>query len=440
MAVIGIELDTDTLVLTRGRDFRWSFDNLDTDGKTPIDYPAGELFFELVTGGEHNAMQEVRVTGASGGVYRFEFDGETTGDIDYYDATENPHGLDGDVTDALEALPNIGPGNVKVHPAQLFPVWQIDLTLNAGKNEIQQISFTGNPTGGNFKLGYAGQVTSAIDFGAPAADVETALEALSTIGTGNVRVTPVQGGGYQVEFIGALAEQNVQQILAYSSGIDLSLPTWFFGLTGGFFPSVKVSTVADGSAKFTEKLVNTLNKTINDLFNSFDAMLGVDIDYVVHDNLNTTLKVTSLRAFTESDLITFSVDVTSTMVENFLNSVSTFVGMFDTIHVDFFWNHVYKVEFIGELGNRPQPALVPDISDLEGLNDQQNVEVTVLAPGKERLTKWPFVIDGATASLKVESEDADKIPARTHWQLVFLPEGEAAGGDPIARGRVAVQE
>lgn len=53
--------------------------------------------------------------------------------------------------------------------------------------------------------------------------------------------------------------------------------------------------------------------------------------------------------------------------------------------------------------------------------------------------KWPFAIAGSEAVLKIESEIVDTIPDRTKWQLVFLPEGEAAGGDPVAIGTVKVQ-
>ena len=55
------------------------------------------------------------------------------------------------------------------------------------------------------------------------------------------------------------------------------------------------------------------------------------------------------------------------------------------------------------------------------------------------LTLWDFTIDGDVASIKVESEEADLIPNRTKWQLVFLPDGEAEGGDPVALGVVSVQ-
>ena len=53
--------------------------------------------------------------------------------------------------------------------------------------------------------------------------------------------------------------------------------------------------------------------------------------------------------------------------------------------------------------------------------------------------KWTFSIDGHTAVIKVEHEVADEVPDRTKWQLVFLPENEPAGGDPIAIGTVKVQ-
>lgn len=54
-------------------------------------------------------------------------------------------------------------------------------------------------------------------------------------------------------------------------------------------------------------------------------------------------------------------------------------------------------------------------------------------------TIWSFDIDGSSADILVESTAADLIPARTVWQLVFLPTGEVAGGDPIATGTFRIQ-
>jgi hypothetical protein len=59
--------------------------------------------------------------------------------------------------------------------------------------------------------------------------------------------------------------------------------------------------------------------------------------------------------------------------------------------------------------------------------------------GTAPVVKWEFVIAGSRATLKVESEQVDKVQARTCWQLVWLPDGEAAGGDPVAFGKVKVQ-
>lgn len=55
------------------------------------------------------------------------------------------------------------------------------------------------------------------------------------------------------------------------------------------------------------------------------------------------------------------------------------------------------------------------------------------------IDNWDFVIDGDTASVQVESTVVDTVPARTKWQLVFVPEGEAAGGEAVALGVVQVQ-
>lgn len=52
---------------------------------------------------------------------------------------------------------------------------------------------------------------------------------------------------------------------------------------------------------------------------------------------------------------------------------------------------------------------------------------------------WDFTIDGSVATIKVESTVADTIPERTEWQLVWLPDGEPAGGEAVSIGKVQVQ-
>ncbi|APC43155.1 hypothetical protein SEA_JAAN_6 [Mycobacterium phage Jaan] len=317
MADIGIRVDADDLVLWRGRDFKWNFENLDTNGE-PIAYPAGKLFFELQTGGEHNALHQVFVTGATGGTYSLRLNGVNTPEIDFNDVSQNPQGLAGDIQDAVDAA--LGAGNGIVSPVSLFPAWTLNFTMNASK-------------------------------------------------------------------------------------------------------------------PLSEQLVNTINKAANDFFDTFDQLLGVDVEMTVTDALHFTLKVTSRRSFDEVGVVTFAVDVTSTAVKNFFNSFAGLVGSVSTVSTDFYWNRTYTIEFVNALGLQPIPPSTANITNLIGTS--KAVTVSVEEPGKHPLTIWDFVIEDSIASIKIESEKADEIAERVKWQLVFLPEGEPAGGDPIARGTVS---
>jgi hypothetical protein len=106
----------------------------------------------------------------------------------------------------------------------------------AGTNEVQKVAIGGTPTGGTFTLTFSGQTTSAIAYNATAATVQTALQALSSIGSGNATVTggPGPGTAWTVTFVGALAQTDVAQMTATSS------------LTGGTSPSVTVTTLTSG--------------------------------------------------------------------------------------------------------------------------------------------------------------------------------------------------
>jgi hypothetical protein len=105
--------------------------------------------------------------------------------------------------------------------------------------EVQALTVTGTPTGGTYTLTYSGQTTAAIPYNATAAQVKTALEALSNIGTGNVTTAggPHPGTPVTVTFTGTLANTNVAQMTASSAG-----------LTGGTSPTVTPSTTTAGGA------------------------------------------------------------------------------------------------------------------------------------------------------------------------------------------------
>lgn len=106
---------------------------------------------------------------------------------------------------------------------------------NPAAREKQTVTISGSPTGGTFTLTLSGQTTGTIAYNATAATVEAALEALSTVGQGNVQVTGNAGGPWTVEFVGQLQNSNVAEMTASGAG-----------LTGGTSPAVAIATSTAG--------------------------------------------------------------------------------------------------------------------------------------------------------------------------------------------------
>lgn len=104
-----------------------------------------------------------------------------------------------------------------------------------GTSEIQTVTISGTPTGGTFTLSFRGQTTSALAYNAAAATVQTALRALSTIGSAGVTVSGSAGGPYTVTFADDLAETAIELMTASGSG-----------LTGGSSPAVAVTEATPG--------------------------------------------------------------------------------------------------------------------------------------------------------------------------------------------------
>jgi hypothetical protein len=111
-----------------------------------------------------------------------------------------------------------------------------------GTDEIQSVSISGTPAGGTFTLTFGAATTATIPFNATATQVQTALNAISTIGGsthGSVVCTggPLPGTPVAVRFSGDLAQTNVAAMTAASGG-----------LTGGTTPTASVSTTTAGVA------------------------------------------------------------------------------------------------------------------------------------------------------------------------------------------------
>lgn len=107
------------------------------------------------------------------------------------------------------------------------------ITMATGANEVQAITVTGSPTGGTYRLAFRGAETTDLAFGANAAAIQTALQALSTVGAGNATVTGT--GPFVVTFASALAAEAQPLIVLVRNN-----------LTGGTTPTVTISETTRG--------------------------------------------------------------------------------------------------------------------------------------------------------------------------------------------------
>ena len=105
--------------------------------------------------------------------------------------------------------------------------------------EVQTVTITGTPTGGTYTLTFSGQTTAGIPYNATAAQVKTALEALSNIAPGDVTVSggPHPGTVISVTFAGDYLGEDVPAMTASAAG-----------LTGGTTPAVTIATATAGGA------------------------------------------------------------------------------------------------------------------------------------------------------------------------------------------------
>jgi len=105
--------------------------------------------------------------------------------------------------------------------------------------EVQTVAITGTPTGGTFRLTFRGQQTSALAYNIAPSALETALEALSTIGADNV----VCGGTADSDPDTAITVTFQEDLV----GIDVPTMTLTNNsLTGGSTPSVTITETTKG--------------------------------------------------------------------------------------------------------------------------------------------------------------------------------------------------
>lgn len=145
-------------------------------------------------------------------------------------------------TGETDEITNFNPSLTAASGAEVWytnygPKWVPIYTGCVEQNESQTITITGTPTGGTFTLSFEGETTSALNHNSSAATVQAALEALSSIGSGNVSCSggDLPGTAIVVTFQGDLANTDVD-IMGWNDG----------SLTGGTSPTVTVEETAKG--------------------------------------------------------------------------------------------------------------------------------------------------------------------------------------------------
>jgi hypothetical protein len=105
------------------------------------------------------------------------------------------------------------------------------VTNGTATADVQTVSISGTPTGGTFVLAYGGQITAPIAYNAAASAVQSALQALSSIGSGNITCTggALPGTAVVCTFSGTLAT-GLKSLIVPGNG----------GFTGGSSPLASV--------------------------------------------------------------------------------------------------------------------------------------------------------------------------------------------------------
>lgn len=170
------------------------------------------------------------------------------------------------------------PGN----PTARF-VTDADVTLIAGTDEVQTITFSAVPDSGTWKLSFEGVETAVLAFNANAAAVQAALNALPGLST--VVVTGSFAGGFVVTFAGADGKQ-AQALLVFSlntllNGVTPVTPTVTETTPG--VPQASVSMTAEVTGPipaFKGTLTNIVTPVtgLTSTKNLADAIVGRDIE------------------------------------------------------------------------------------------------------------------------------------------------------------------
>jgi hypothetical protein len=187
----------------------------------------------------------------------------------------------------------------------------IDLSGSFATNEQVQIGVAGAPTGGTFTLTFETVTSGVIQWDSTAAQLQTVLEAMSNITSGDVAVTgaDLPGGDLVIEFTGLLEESDRGTItLGVNSLSGGSTPTPSFSVTQqGDAPGV-----ATGAITINVNSSGTFTRTTGD-FVADGFKPGLDFAHSGHTSGGNNATFTALTVTTTVMTVT---DATGMVTES----------------------------------------------------------------------------------------------------------------------------
>jgi RHS repeat-associated protein len=237
-------------------------------------------------------------------------------------------------------------------PARSDTVLATDTSYQA--DAVQTVSLTGNPTSGTFTLTFTSpnqttQTTAPIAYNASASTVQSALQALSNIGTNNALVRGPNGGPWVVRFAGSLGGMSQQVMTGSATGFGVSVAV---NAPGG--DTGHVQQVTDPRGLVTKTDSDLLGRTVRTIenFSAFVPSAGADkTTETAYDGENHTVLLTAVlpsNAVQETQYL-YGVSTTTIASDDLLAQVNypdKMTGLPSTNHTD---QEVYTYDALAEV-------------------------------------------------------------------------------------------
>jgi len=186
------------------------------------------------------------------------------------------------------------------------------------QNEQQTITYVSGAAGETFQLSFEDEITSELAYDDTGATIETAFEALSTVGVGNGTITGGAGGPWTLEWTGTKAGATQEAVVASNIGIDEVQTATYIGdaatdtyyLTWGGNDTVELA-IDDNNAAILAALEGLDGIESGDVVLSGGAAPGTPVVITFAENLaNTDVgAITGTGGTNEVQTITITDDI-----------------------------------------------------------------------------------------------------------------------------------